>query len=782
MFSQISDLDYQEALVLAEQDVDFDEMEQDIEQFAQDPSVREVLSVGVDLQNYGSEIARQLKIAENESIESNLKQISTVHELHHDIEQTDKDLQIIEDSLSQFKDSLGQLSSNICTLQTRSQAITIKLTNRKNLEQYLGQYARDISLSRDFINQICNGVIGPRYAIYLQQLNRKLEIVKNFTNAKLMKASSTNVNQKVQSGRTSSQNTFHPTLYAAANEVRAPLDCLRLKASENVVKWLISRIDHLRDYYGTDQIAVQSDLIKSKYLYSFLKRNSPDIEIKIKEYYTQIMSRIYLENFKMIGRMVYKRMNPISTSNEILVPIIQKQSFFSRKTSITDSTAFFELGETRHRLIHDILSPPQSFGDVHYPVEALVRSMYQTLIDTITMETTFANNFFEDANIGMSIFSATSRFMESFISELFGKINDPISLLLFYRFAIAHHKEMNNRKISLLDAHFNSIQQKIESRFKSLMTINRNAIENCDISIFLGSNSTSPHLANTLTKRFAQFALSLALITNEETDDLTRQDTQMLSQSTIKLLEKIGKQLSSNSNSNEIELIFLINNYFHIVSTLRESLAISDSSKSQLTIPVSPGRSIPQKQSRIVQPPKPVMSRSMSNIEKMDSSGNPLQTMHSKSDVFIDSNLNIILPIFEQYLNDTSLNYIENLLKAHFTSLVNIVHDAFEKVDNDKPRKVTFNLSELEEIANDFKSKYNQRLKNIIDSQLPNFGDYLNGKEIMKQIAKRLVVYWAKFHQLATIILANGKMPQWMSTIPTVPILVNEVQSITEKL
>ncbi|KAK8893171.1 Vacuolar protein sorting-associated protein 52 [Tritrichomonas musculus] len=763
-----------EDISLAEQDVDFDEMEQDIEQFAQDPSVREVLSVGVDLQNYGSEIQRQLKVVENESIEDYLHQVPYMKQLHEEIDQIDRNLETIENSLSQFKGSLGQLSSDICTLQTRSQAITIKLTNRKNLEQYLGQYARDISLSREFINQIVNGVVDSRYATCLQQLNRKLELVKGF---------SSNNSPYQNRQRTSMTHSNSSTMenfassYAAAKEVRIPLDRLRLKASENIRNWLVARINHLRDYYGTDQVAVQNDLLKSKYLFTFLKKNAPDIESSMREYYVAIMSRIYLENFKVIAKMVYKRMNPISTMNEMIVPIVQKQSFFSTKQTISSSTLFFELGEDRHRLLHDILSPPQPFGDdVHYPVEALVRSLYQTLIDTITAEISFSRDFFEDPNIGMPIFSATSRFMEGFINDLVNKINDPVAMVLFFRFSIAHKKEMDSRKISLLDAHFNSIQQKVTSRFKTLLYSNRNAVDNCSTDLFVGPAQNSAHLANIMTKRFAEFALSIAIINDNDTDDLTRQEVQMLSQSIIKMLEKIGKVLSDiskakNEDGEEIELVFLINNYFHIVSTLRESIGSNTNNNSNPNIN-SPATS-------------PVRSKSistLSNSEKNIPFSQKVRYMRSNGDFLINNNVSVVLPVFEQYLNDTNNIYIENLLKKHFNQLVNIVIEAFEKITNEQPRKVDFDLSQLEEIANDFKSKHNNKMKTIIETQLSNFGDYLNGKEIMKQIAKRLAVYWAKFYQLCSIVPKKGKSPQWISTMPTVGILVNEIQSITEKL
>jgi hypothetical protein len=51
------------ALDITTPDIDFDLMEQDIQRFASEPSVRAVLESGVDLENYSNEIAKDLEIA-----------------------------------------------------------------------------------------------------------------------------------------------------------------------------------------------------------------------------------------------------------------------------------------------------------------------------------------------------------------------------------------------------------------------------------------------------------------------------------------------------------------------------------------------------------------------------------------------------------------------------------------------------------------------------------------------------------------------------------------------
>ena len=79
--------------------VNFDEIENDIERFASEPSVRAVLEVGVDLQNYDEDIQKSLAVAEADSIEEYLKQIPRVERLHDEITSCDKVLETIQDLL-----------------------------------------------------------------------------------------------------------------------------------------------------------------------------------------------------------------------------------------------------------------------------------------------------------------------------------------------------------------------------------------------------------------------------------------------------------------------------------------------------------------------------------------------------------------------------------------------------------------------------------------------------------------------------------------------------------
>lgn len=527
--------DLEEALALAMQDVNFDEMEQDIELFAQEPSVREVLEVGIDLQNYSTTIAKELEVAQAESIHDYMRHVDDSAQIKQEIDICDHALAVMEERLGEFKGSLGQLSSDICTLQTKSQAITIKLTNRKNLESYLGSFAKDVSVSKEFVQKIVNGEVGPNYTKYLIELSRKIELL----------------------------NDPRVRQSSAAKDIRLPMDCLRLKASDNIRAWLVTQINQLRDHYGTEQMAIQEILLRSKYVITFLKVNSPEIERSIRDYYISILSRIYLENFKLIARRVLRQMMPISMSQETLSPITVQRSFLSTKRVIGAPTQFFAMRD-RVKLINDILSPPQPFTDGMYPVEALMRSLGQIVIDAFTAESYFACEFFQEENMGVNIFHATLNFLDSFLGDLLSKIQDPLCLLFLVRFNLAQQEELRSRQILKLESHLTSMRMKIIDRFKSLCAINVAAIEESESDLLVqGPITTKP---SPLCARYQEFVSSVARIMTKELTDVVEPEMKNIQDSVWKLINKISKEYAAT----DIQYALLVKDCYWIVASLSD--------------------------------------------------------------------------------------------------------------------------------------------------------------------------------------------------------------------
>ncbi|KAK8889167.1 Vacuolar protein sorting-associated protein 52 [Tritrichomonas musculus] len=676
--------------------VNFDEMEEDIERFASNEAVRAVLEKGVDLQNYGSKIQEDLEEAEQASINDYLNQVERVESLHQEISTCDHALATMEDLLMQFKEALGQITTDIKSLQSKSQELTVKLNNRKEVDKYLHEFTRNVTITPEFQNTIIKSDVGFNYVKFLVELDQKIKFVK-----------SPDV-RKTQ----------------AARECSGPLEKLKNKASDNIKKWITLKTNQLRDAFtresnnpnnidfepdSSDKLSIQNSMLRCKFVFKFLKDHSPDIQQSTRNYYIDIVSKIYLDMFKSMSKKLTNQMAQISMSPETIVPVQnQRSSVFKSKRQNRESTLFFSIGD-RQKLLNDVLAPPQIFTLDSYPVEALMRSLYQSFIDIATSEHVFSSEFFYDENISGEIFSPTTTELEQFLDKLLAKITDPICIVLLYRFAIAHKNEMDRRKITKFDGHFRAVMAKLRSRFSAIVANNQNTIEQCDPKIFLENEATAHH-ANAMTKRFSEFASSLSQLMNDETSDMITTELHMISAAVIDLIERTSREFKNN----ELAVVFQINNYYLILTTLQ-------------TV-----------------------------------NGCPL------------------IDLFQQKLSDCSSYFVELEIKINFPKLVETVRRAFTKLETrEEPLNTGIGESELKEIAMDFKNTHIDKMKQIADSQMLKFGDFQNGKMILQIIAKRLVLYWAKFDQLCRFVM-KGASPGWFSNLISSQQLVFDIKPMTD--
>ena len=672
------DVDLSSFLEMASNDVNFDEMEQDIQRFASNPSVRAVLEKGVDLQNYGSKIQTNLESAEIDSINDYLRQIDLVKKLHNELKECDKDLLNMEDLLTDFQDSLGQVAADINNLKVVSQDISVKLNNRRQLENYLGEFTGHISLTRDFVDKISYGPIGRSYVKLLKELNEKLHFIRR----KDVKA------------------------FKAAKEAAIPLDRLRISAANNIRKWIVSKINELRATYSNngdvgnsifgeqgrgmpDKLSIQNSMIKCSFIFRFLIENAPDVQQTIKNYYVDVVSKVYLDSFKNESKRIQSQMAQISMNYETIVPVPpQRQSYFSlyRPKTVKQSTLFFSLGERIH-LLDDILAPPQIFTMDSYPVEALLRSLYQALIDSVTSELTFCTEFFQDDNIATELFAPTTNELELFLDKLISKITDPICIGLLLRFAFAHKAEMERRRVFKIDQHLINIQHKLRERFETIIQLNIQSIEVADPKIFLDNKETAHH-TNAMTKRFSEFTLSMSYLLSTDVAEIITPELHATSAAVIDLLERISKEFKTQDYTD----VFLINNYYLIVSSLQ---SISDKC--------------------------PVFELFQNKLADC--------TVH-----FVD---------LEVQINFQSL---VTVVRNAFSKLES----------REDPISQNFKEEDLKKITMDFKDSHVKKMMEISESMVMKFCDFQNGRMILQMIAKRLVLYWVKFEQLCRFAIKGS--------------------------
>ena len=250
-------------------------------------------------------------------------------------------------------------------------------------------------------------------------------------------------------------------------------------------------------------------------------------------------------------------MNPLAKARETIAPVVQK-GLFSTKLLSTEPTNFFAITE-RRKILNEILSPPQPFGNELHPVESLFRSLYQTLIDAVFAENTFTSNFFQNNELTNSIFRLTFKFIESFMDNLIEKITDPVCIVFLLEIIFSQKKIISKSQILCLDKNSMFLKNKLINRYKTILITNNDSIKYCNLNYFI-----NPYKITSFILRFGDLSQSLSFFQDLEVQQIIVSELSILSNSIIEILNKISKTFLEE----EKRIIFLINNYYHVVLLL----------------------------------------------------------------------------------------------------------------------------------------------------------------------------------------------------------------------
>lgn len=680
---------------LIEQKVNYDTMIQDLQKFEADDSVRRILEEGEDLTKYKEDTEKKFIDAENEYIKIFSAQMESITKIRDEMLLCDKNLEDIEVTLINFGEAMNTILSNISMLKTNSEDIQVKLTNRRALDEYLGVFTNNVTVTKEFTDIISNMDITEKfdeYVKYIKILGEKLE----FTSRKDLED------------------------MPAIVEILPKLYQLRQRASSRIKKKMESIILENAETNDDMLFMKQKQLLSFKPLFQFLKTFSSDDANDILGMYVYNMSKRFYDKFNHMLKTTSKLMTQSSFSSETLVPATQK-FFFKKSTS--ESSYFFTLG-TREEVLNNIKAPPEVFEKSSYPIETLLRSMYQHIISCVSVETVVVISLFDDEQVVKDVFSKTLHAFSTFMNSTISKITDPVCIALLLKINIVQTEELNRYQCQYtLSEHFDFVYTKLAKRFEEIVDENINAIDQSDVK----SQCESTH-ASAMTKRFCELINSLSIITfipeasqTERQNDRggveskliefkknTEENIRDISVSIIKHLEKCPKYLQP-----EDACIFFINNYFMIVST--------------------------------------------------------------------SIDYESIIEIFQQQYSKYADDYIKLQLTLNFKRLIDIIDSSFTSLETQETPKVAVSVNELREIATDFKNNYQQRLENLIQLQIRRFNDFNNSKELATSLAKRLVLYWAKFHQVCNTAV-KGTFPQWMSTMIQPNQIAFTVQPLIEEL
>jgi hypothetical protein len=245
-------------LNITSEEIDFDEIDDDLERFQEDEMVQQALQRGIDLRKYALELTLQLKEAEAETVTQYMENNEEVSQLHQQMEECDAVLGRMQEMLLGFQEDLGGISEEIKDLQDKSLSMNIKLKNRRAAEELIHKFLDQTSIDPEIAHIIVTSPINEQFLDAVIDLSKKLKFLQQDTPSK--DGSSLDIIPK---------NTH------VGQTLLPELERLKVKAISKIRDYFASKYKDLRRPKTNIQMLQQSALVKYAALYQFLQQEAP---------------------------------------------------------------------------------------------------------------------------------------------------------------------------------------------------------------------------------------------------------------------------------------------------------------------------------------------------------------------------------------------------------------------------------------------------------------------------------------------------------------------------
>lgn len=513
-------------------DLDFDEIDDEIARFSNDKVVKEALDRGVDLKSYGRQVENELREAEKLSIGEYMRESEGIAELHYRIKDCDNVLNSMETLLCGFQDHLGAISSEIKFLQEESKSLSIKVKNRKAVQDKLTEFVNEIVLPPPLIVLICDSPVDQHYLDSLILLNSKLHYIES----------------QDQSIR-------------AVKEVQPHLRKAKNKAVLKVSHWITEKIESLNKPKTNIQIIQQNVLLKFRYFQEFLNEASSEAAANVQNHYTRTVSKIYFNHFKTYLNDLERLLQDAGSRTDLLVPIEETgmtKLFSSKQAGHKDVFALGARAEIFNKMDTDSLVAHST--NTKYYMEFLYRSFIKLLVDTATPEYLFEMDFFGTTSMFNEVFAKTLQAAAEWVELWVTRTFDLVALLLVTRITNHYALIMQSRRVRLLDPFFDRIYQAVLPKTKVLIDANHKSLLDAKPkAIFNGKTS-----AHEVVRRYGSLAATFyAAGLNEDPEPIL---TRMRS-----AISNLIKSMADQNRTSKHRVVFLINQYDAILRTLNEA-------------------------------------------------------------------------------------------------------------------------------------------------------------------------------------------------------------------
>ncbi|KAH8659087.1 Sac2 family-domain-containing protein [Tricladium varicosporioides] len=513
-------------------------------------SLREIVSDN-------SPFVKEEYVHTTQSVEEFEREKEKFEDLHRSIRACDDVLSSVETNLTSFQNDLAAVSTEIETLQARSSALSIRLENRKLVENGLGPIVEEISVSPAAVRKIVEGAIDEAWVRALAEVEKR---------SKAMETKSKE-NRNIK----------------GIGDLKPLLENLINKALERIRDFLVAQIKALRSPNINAQIIQQQHFIKYKELYAFLHKHHPKLAEEIGQGYMNTMRWYFLNQFTRYQKALEKIKVHILDKHDVLGHDdgTRKSTILSGPKNTGPPHDAFNLGRRIDLLKTSNQTALSSFlaeedKSTHY-LEFPFRNFNLALVDNASAEYSFLTTFFSPALSYSAIsrhfnyvFEPTFALGHGLTKTLVNETYDCLGLLLCVRLNQHLAFELQRRKIPAVDGYINGTSMLLWPRFQKVMDLHCESVRTVTNGVSSRKQSASeqakqsaaPHF---LTQRFGQFIQGiLALSTEAGDDEPVSTSLSRLRSEVESFLTKLSKTFGDSRKRER----FLYNNYSLILTII----------------------------------------------------------------------------------------------------------------------------------------------------------------------------------------------------------------------
>lgn len=625
--------------------------------------------------------------------------------LHSGIKECDGILEAIETQLGQYQSDLGNIGTEIRVLQEQSEAMNLKLRNRRALQGGLAAFIQRVALLPSLVTSVMQApATSEEFSSALVQLDAKLAFI--------------DTDEGVQRS-------------AAFRDVAPELGRLRMAAVGRCRDLLMESIYELRRPRTNTQTK-QAAMLRHKPAATFLRGHGGGVYHEVRAAYAEKVSGKLLDIFRSYWGSFERLEETRATADDLLgapetstSAAVGVSGVFSllnfgggggggpggSSSGVSGSSSRAEVFALADRgaVLAQVDAPPMILHAAEaegqrFPFEQLFRSLSKLLMDTAAHEYLFCLEFWgEDGRAAFrDTFAPVTAFVLASLGAAVQELHDPLALLLAIRINREHSLALARRAIPALDDHFDAVNLLFWPQLKAVLDAQLSSLKSIPTESLGDLQATRVHV---MTERYTALTASVLSLHADILDGPLETNIERMRYAVMNLLLQMSRSFTQRGKGT----VFLIHNFSHIVTALKDAGA----------------------------KPLPAPAATPSGRVELNAPG-----LGAVGDAVLQS--------VEDSLSRATALYVDSRLTAGAPQLVQYVKRG-EAAAAQAPEGAPipgFGPAEAAPIAHDFSGRW-ERIVEVLNKEVSqDFGAGAVGQAVQQAAFTQLLLYWSRFLEL----------------------------------